>query len=871
MGLRQHSSNTSQLQPYLLGCGYKESELAFDVPVDATESIPIVAFAHSPKDSRSACIAVVDESVDPRAAVGACRSSGAPLVFNRFNSQWQFWKQSTDGPKLIETISSSTLPTFFEANQENFAPDVIYRAKTWARFDSSYQLAFVDLGLMPLVEEEAGIRLSNLIERVVIDLKAKLGWTDISSAQGQWLLKSTFWLVAGKILRDKKVLTFTNIDLNNPKDVFLTVAKHYGAKEPVTAGSPIQYAALESSAKEISDFSNLSLITTDGLAYLYENALVTKETRTELGTHSTPSYLVDYVTGKLRPWITEIPQDERIVFEPACGHAAFLLSAMRLLNDLLPIDFSASERHAYLRDHLFGCDIDAFALEIGRLRLTLADVPNPNGWNLEAANMFDGEILARFSGYSRIVIANPPFRFASIVLETVAKNLQPRSVFGFVLPQSVLQSRSTTDLRKRIATDFEIEEISLFPDKVFEFSDAESAIVLARRRSPYSSTDYRVSYLHVRDADLQVFKCSYKAGNQTSINQSQFSEAKNWSFFIPDLTDVWDYFLNLRRFSSIADIGKGFEFRSRDDPEFPSGAVTESYQPANGLVPAFTKFRRGILTHELPPTVWVNLDNSVIRRQGHGTRTGTPQVLLNYARVSRGPWRLKAFLDREGHAVSSRFLTLRPLTNAWTLEGLWALCNSPVANAYAYAFSGKRDVLAGLIREMPVPEIDREASTRLNKLVEKYILGSRSQNVLETELGQEQLKYVHWQIDALILALYRLPAHLERLLLELFSNVHRRGVPFKQKEYFPSHYSDEVSLADFLSLTVDWEQTNERRVGLIHKKISGELTAEEDSELNHLQRLTDSRIRLFAPLPIRQLQEIRDDLKRRGVWEEIRG
>jgi hypothetical protein len=36
--------------------------------------------------------------------------------------------------------------------------------------------------------------------------------------------------------------------------------------------------------------------------------------------------------------VREIPVNERSVFEPACGHAAFLISAMRLLTDLLPPD-----------------------------------------------------------------------------------------------------------------------------------------------------------------------------------------------------------------------------------------------------------------------------------------------------------------------------------------------------------------------------------------------------------------------------------------------------------------------------------------------------------------------------------------------------
>jgi N-6 DNA Methylase len=80
----------------------------------------------------------------------------------------------------------------------------------------------------------------------------------------------------------------------------------------------------------------LVLTTTEALAYVYENTLISKETRSALGTHSTPSFLVDYVVGNLADWVNDIPADKRSVYEPACGHAAFLVSAMRLLAELLP-------------------------------------------------------------------------------------------------------------------------------------------------------------------------------------------------------------------------------------------------------------------------------------------------------------------------------------------------------------------------------------------------------------------------------------------------------------------------------------------------------------------------------------------------------
>ena len=71
-----------------------------------------------------------------------------------------------------------------------------------------------------------------------------------------------------------------------------------------------------------------------------------------------------------------------------------------------------------------------------------------------------------------------------------------------------------------------------------------------------------------------------------------------------------------------------------------------------------------------------------------------------------------------------------------------------------------------------------------------------------------------------------------------------------------------------LSITADWDATNERRVQLIHKQIDKRISQEEEDELHLLQKLADSRIRLVAPLPIPQMETVKEDLKRRSIWEE---
>jgi hypothetical protein len=412
-------------------------------------------------DSRSACIAVTSTIGDPRLATQDCLALGTPIVFVCSGNTLQWWKQGSQSPEFLESIPGSDVEQFFIRQKNEFSPDAIYRAKTWGRFKTEHQLSFVDMGLMPLVEAQVGQSLANLIERNVLDFKKVIGLNDISPDKGHWLLNAIFWLLSGKILHDKQVDKFRNLNLTNVDDVFTRLAAHYG-ENPLTIPSRKEREGLQNAANDISRYSSLALTTTESLAYVYENALISKETRTKLGTHSTPSFLVDYIVGNLSDWIKEIPVDERSVFEPACGHAAFLVSAMRLLTELLPPERATPrKRGPYLRSKLHGSDIDPFALELARLSLTLTDIPNPDGWDLQSGDMFIGDGLADQAKGSTILLANPPFdnfspkeqtayrerncnlsfmnKSAEMLWRTLP-NLRSGAVFGVVLPQSFLHN-----------------------------------------------------------------------------------------------------------------------------------------------------------------------------------------------------------------------------------------------------------------------------------------------------------------------------------------------------------------------------------------------------------------------------------------------
>ncbi len=119
----------------------------------------------------------------------------------------------------------------------------------------------------------------------------------------------------------------------------------------------------------------------EDLAFIYENTLVRKETRTKYGIHSTPSVVAELMVDHLP--FEALPQNERFILEPCAGHGAFLVAALRRLRDLLPASWTEAERHTYFKERIKAIEVDAFAAEVCRLSLTLADYPNPDGWQIK--------------------------------------------------------------------------------------------------------------------------------------------------------------------------------------------------------------------------------------------------------------------------------------------------------------------------------------------------------------------------------------------------------------------------------------------------------------------------------------------------------
>jgi hypothetical protein len=851
-----------QLRPYLERCGYTGPKLA-EAYQFAENTVQLAGFIGKPWDARSACIAVADATIDSRLTAHSCIGLGAPTALICRGDTLDWWKLTISGPSDVRSVRASDVEGFFRQHSDALKPEAIYAAKMRQAAPSKAQMWFVDVGLMPALERRAGEALDRLVSQAIQTLLEELGGKVRTRDAVVGVYKTVFWLLAAKLLREKGVRDFTRLDLADVTAVFAAVGSHYRDAKDCPPGDRTWRPAITRVAETISKWGHLGNITTESLAYLYETALIgqpvkrrrghppepREDVRKALGIHSTPSPLVDHMLAQLWPLIEPIDAPERRVFEPACGHAAFLTAALRWLRQWSGME-QGMACHRYLRERLRGVEMDPFAVEIAKLSLTLADVPFGNAWHIQQGDMFEPGALRRATEWATVVLSNPPYeafgktgakRYARSsepataltkaveMLKRTVPTLVPGAAFGFVLPQGTLYDKEAKSLRRRLLDSCEIAEISLFEDKLFNKSDHETCIVLGRRkggRAPVRAVTYR----RVRNRDMEAFRTSLAFSREDTLAPSELGRGPESSLYEPDLRDFWAHTTRFRQLSEAFDVQKGYEFYS---PEELRHRGLLSRTERERWIPVAFRASDPYGVWELPIAGWLKFGPNTYRARGGGAEPGHMQVVLNYARVAREPWRLKAVVDRLGIAVSSRFLVFRPRTEQSSLIALWAVLNSPVANAFSYCWSSKRETLAKTWRSLPLPVPNASQLSGIEDAAARYLtLASPPKGFTLRTPDEAAIRRALLDLDAAVLRLYDLPTELEQELLAIFAGVDRPGVGCRFRGY-PEGWSSR-SATTRLAIAKDdrpiWE-----RIASLAATLPNELIAElpADGALEH--------------------------------------
>jgi len=778
--------------------------LSPDLPV---KKIQLAAFYQDPPSYHNACFGVcIANGNFGSQLVSEYRSLGAPQIFEISPRGLARWKIVSDGvPRFIDLIEPQYIANLFDGHREDWAPS---RIKSLRDFSHVQQLDFSDIGLLPLLDREVQVHFDRLLTRTI-----KQSINKYPSIKDEYpkLFRLIFRLVTAKIMADRKHKGHWLQD--DPGLVVKEVEDFYFKNEipePVLDNIDAQNDIWEEIKKSF-HFHNLSVET---LAYVYEHTLMTPEFRKKTSTHGTPPVIAEYIVRHLP--FQDIEENERYVFEPFSGHAIFLVAALRRLRDLLPSSIPQDKRHAYFKSMLSSLEFEDFAREVARIMLNIADYPNRNGWHLHQGDVFQSDILGRELSKSNIVLCNPPFEDFSDKEKAYYKGLtsphkpaeilnkvlsRPPKLLGFVLPRIFISGKGYSNIRTLLSQSYSSIEILALPDNVFEFSEADTILLIA---SGGSKPSIHLNTGQVYEKDLEKFYSTYNL----SYTSDKYIEAEPKVFsdniWSPELTEVWDVLSGNKKLGDFAQIHRGIEynFSLREPKEAIYRAVSEREQP--NFVKGLHKVSESLEPFLISGHKYLNISPKDMRGSAYELNWTTPKVITNASRRSRGHWRITAAADYIGLYCYQTFDGIWPNDDT-PLEVISAILNSPIANAYVSDFeiTAKENRIETL-RRIPMPFLNKTQKDRIVQLVVDYKETRKRwlEDFLNDYSFQNMCARLLKLIDAEILKAYELPLKLEKKLLGYFTN-QERPVPFKFTGYYPEGLQNQVKVLQERIHTVD--------------------------------------------------------------------
>ena len=779
-------------------------------PSEPTRSIDVAAFAQTPLSYRSACLGLVvlpKKSYDGVDVIRQYQALGAPQILSLHLGipVVQRWKMVAQGsPQLIERIEPEHLGKAILEHQHEWNPAQILRAKSIGfRATRAEQLDFFDIGLVPAIEGVMQQKLHDLLGQVLALCVEAYRTAHDREPDYHALFRLIFRLVAAKLLCDRH---HPGGDWGNtdPARVLRDVEAFYFRKPTsghVLEDNEVQRVAWER-IRSAFLFSNISVET---LAYVYENTLVSAETRRLLDVYATPPEIAEYMVQAL-PFET-LAQEERRVFEPFAGHAPFLTASLGRLRMLLPPDVSESERHAYFVRMLSGLEIDSFAKEVAAYSLMFADYPNPDGWRIIQADAYTAPEFEAHLVEAAIVLCNPPFgdfgsaeRKANLVQSSnkAVAALQrvlthPPKMLGFVLPRVFINGQSYRQVRRELASLYgEIEVVSL-PDIAFRHSNVETVLLTAHGIRLNGS---RLRTSLIKKEDYQGFVHSGRPTWCTEAPPTYLEQTPSPTFWYGPEHRVLNELAHLPTLGEVAEIHRGIEY-SIPFSESEDRLVSDEQKP--GFVPGIVNTRQGFGPYEVGVVRYLNTSQDLMLYRAYMRPWNDPKVIANASRISADRWVIAAAVDRTGLVCYQRFHGIWP-KGGLPLEVLAAVVNGPVSNAFVSTRRTSRDNQVRMLRQVPVPRFTAEQVKTIVALVRDYLL--RRNEWLAAGFAAARFeslcREILWQIDGEVLKGYGLAPRLERQLLDYFEDFRRPG-PVYFDRYYPPGFRPSVPWSVYLS------------------------------------------------------------------------
>ena len=168
--------------------------------------MPLAAFTHSPPSYRNAALAAIELTHDtaPDDVVEEYRALGAPLFFVIEGQNVTVWQvHAKVRPSIYHRGTLDQLHALFSANRKLWEPKRIHNAKTFGSLNNSYQLDFIDAGLMLAIEGEIDGKLDRLLNETLSETVRSRIVRPGERIDDRLLYRTVFRLLAAKVLEDE--------------------------------------------------------------------------------------------------------------------------------------------------------------------------------------------------------------------------------------------------------------------------------------------------------------------------------------------------------------------------------------------------------------------------------------------------------------------------------------------------------------------------------------------------------------------------------------------------------------------------------------------------------------------------------------------
>lgn len=740
--------------------GYENDLLARDFPVWTGQrviDVEVVAFGQQPADMRSSTILGSRVNGASREDIlDAARALACPAAVIGNRDEYELWAvggTSGAATERVATTSVAGLAPLADEYRQSLRSEALLAAKQTGR---QMTLFPVDIELLDRARSSTGQSLATLVEAAMSTVLQALP-ADATPNE-----REVAW-------RHASMLTVSAMAALVVRDKFQLEARGYDIFRAANERFPTQFTAPDSAAFHGAEFLLTQLISLLGenvnyrgldpsvVSHVYEDAVVHRALKLELGIYYTPPGLADRLT-KAVPF-EEISPEERSILDPTCGSGTLLLAGHDRLSALAPARWDPRRRNSLLETQILGFDKDPFAAELARLSMFIHSLPDGPRWSVRVQDSL--ELSLRDSDRPSVVLANPPWgdrrrpgehreQHANEFIDWALRNVRPGGFVGLILPVSWLASVSSRSSRRAMREHADVFEVWRLPEGVFGSGAMAPAIVLAQAKLPTRKT-----WLYKRVIDGESWSRFLKDGvADTAIvaASQQVAEA-------PFLASAFDAWFSAGTIASV--LGERAHVYSSPVPLPPAdergGSGSFRWLRYFGRVPAYGRVK-------LEHTIAVEYPDDFSRRGlGLATVLRAAKVVISGKRAAQSPWRLKVALDELG--VIPRESANFVVPNDNTAEERFAILSlmaSRFASAWIDANAPFMAISPEILNSLPIPtstESWQALATLGQELVARVDSGD----------GSRTSRQICREIDEVVETNINLPADTRHQLDRLFA------------------------------------------------------------------------------------------------------